>query len=129
MRTVKIFLLICIIINNIIKCEINSFENVKEITKSIDENIMNVLDSVSVSHSIKTEKNILNDLSNYMQFLKELSLLDIEDMEYEGFLNIDKTDKKRYNKNITLKYSSRNGYKNNINDVKKEVNKSLFLKN
>ncbi|CRG98600.1 conserved Plasmodium protein, unknown function [Plasmodium relictum] len=122
-----ILLIICLVINKIIKCERNSFKNEKGITKSIDDNIMNVLNSVSLSHTIKREKNILNDLSNYMQFLKELSSLDIEGMENEGLLIIDKKKKKGNNKNFKIKYSSKRNYKNNIKDIKEEISKNIYL--
>ncbi|KEG01528.1 hypothetical protein YYE_03626 [Plasmodium vinckei vinckei] len=92
-----------------------------------NKNIMNVLKSVSLEENKKTEQNILYDLSYYMNFLKILSGINTHQMEYQGIINIDNTIKKAKNiKDVNIIYSSRKKYKNNINDVKNNMNKFVF---
>ncbi|SCN59062.1 conserved Plasmodium protein, unknown function [Plasmodium chabaudi chabaudi] len=92
-----------------------------------NKNIMNVLKSVSLEENKKTEKNILYDLSYYMNFLKILSGINSQQMEYEGIINIDNTKTKAKNiKDVNIIYSSRKKYKNNIDDVKKNMNTFVF---
>lgn len=93
----------------------------------INKNIMNVLKSVSLEENKKTEKNILYDLSYYMNFLKILSGINSQQMEYEGIINIDNTKRKGKNiKDVNIIYSSRKKYKNNVDDIKKNMNKFVF---
>ncbi|SBT31195.1 conserved Plasmodium protein, unknown function [Plasmodium ovale wallikeri] len=134
MGNVKISIMFFLVTLNLImfgmtKCEKNDLGTASaEVIKPIHDNIMNVLNSVSVGQGIKREKNILTDLSNYTQFLKVLSSIEPQNMEYEGLLNIDTTKKKgRNRKNFNIIYSSRRNYKNNINDVKKGINRALFV--
>ncbi|SBS80259.1 conserved Plasmodium protein, unknown function [Plasmodium ovale] len=123
------FVTLNLIIFGIAKCEKNDLDTAStEVEKPIHDNIMNVLNSVSVGQGIKREKNILTDLSNYTQFLKVISSIEPQNMEYEGLFNIDTTKKKgRNRKNFNIIYSSRRNYKSNINDVKKGINRALFV--
>ncbi|CAD2088020.1 conserved Plasmodium protein, unknown function [Plasmodium vinckei brucechwatti] len=92
-----------------------------------NKNIMNVLKSISLEENQKTEKNILYDLSYYMNFLKILSGVNSQQMEYQGIINIDNTKTKAKNiKDVNIIYSSRKKYKNNVDDIKKNMNKFVF---
>ncbi|ETB58374.1 hypothetical protein YYC_03989 [Plasmodium yoelii 17X] len=93
----------------------------------VNEGVMNVLKSASLEENTKTEKNILYDLSYYMNFLKIMSGINSQQMEYEGIINIDNTKRKEKNiKNVNIIYSSRKKYKNNVDDIKKNMNKFVF---
>ncbi|CDU17007.1 conserved Plasmodium protein, unknown function [Plasmodium yoelii] len=93
----------------------------------MNEGVMNVLKSASLEENTKTEKNILYDLSYYMNFLKIISGINSQQMEYEGIINIDNTKRKEKNiKNVNIIYSSKKKYKNNVDDIKKNMNKFVF---
>ncbi|GAW79292.1 hypothetical protein PGO_030960 [Plasmodium gonderi] len=128
--TIFSFLILLLSIRRITKCKImNNETSQMDTIKSIDQRIMDLLNSVSVGRSVVRKKNILNDMSNYIQFLKVLSTINpYEHMEEDGFVTIDTTGKKiKEKKNIQIVYSSRkNYYKNNMNDVKSEVNSVLY---
>ncbi|SBT86261.1 conserved Plasmodium protein, unknown function [Plasmodium malariae] len=110
-----------------VKCEDNIFEEIPvEANKPFNENIMNILSSVTLGQSVKREKNVLSNLASYTQLLKLVSSLDSQDEEYEGLFHINTTKKRSNNKQFEIIYSPKKTYKNNVNDVKKEINKTLF---
>ncbi|EUD65067.1 hypothetical protein C922_04582 [Plasmodium inui San Antonio 1] len=118
------------------KCELpDDGVNQVHTRNKIEERIMDVLNSVSVGQSIKRERNLLDDLANYIHYLKVLSLVaprdNVEgdrDGYVEGFINVDTIGKgAKEKRRVDIEYFSQgNNYKNNLKDVRREVKRVLF---
>ncbi|SOV21095.1 conserved Plasmodium protein, unknown function [Plasmodium sp. DRC-Itaito] len=125
------FALVCNLISKIIICDKINYENNEDIKEMNDENIMEILNSSVLNNNMKKEKekNILYDLSYYIEYLKIINSLDnkYNDKFDKAILNIDTTKKKKERKNIDLIYYSGKKYNNNIKDIKKQLHKSFYV--
>ncbi|SOV74128.1 conserved Plasmodium protein, unknown function [Plasmodium sp. gorilla clade G3] len=131
MRSFIYFALVCNLISKIIMCDKMNYENNEEKKKMNDENIMEILNSSALNNNMKKEKekNILYDISYYIEYLKIINSLDnkYNDKFHKAILNIDTTKKKKEKKNIDLIYYSGKKYNNNIKDIKKQLHKSFYV--
>ncbi|KYO02822.1 hypothetical protein PGSY75_0411700 [Plasmodium gaboni] len=138
MEGLKVFMRICLyfalvfnLISKIIICDKINYENNEDIKEMNDENIMEILHSSVLNNNMKKEKekNILYDLSYYIEYLKIINSLDnkYNDKFDKAILNIDTTKKKKERKNIDLIYYSGKKYNNNIKDIKKQLHKSFYV--
>ncbi|KJP87029.1 hypothetical protein AK88_03311 [Plasmodium fragile] len=135
LRLVRRILLLLVVLvlltaGGVAKCEVpDEGRNQVDTRNTTEERIMDVLNSVSVDQSIKRERNILDDVANYMHYLRMLNMVvPHENVEGEGFINVDTTGKgAKEKRRVHIVYSSQgNNYKNNLNDVRREVNRVLF---
>ncbi|KYO02096.1 conserved Plasmodium protein, unknown function [Plasmodium reichenowi] len=131
MRSFAYFSLVCNLINNVIICHKINYENIEENPQINDQNIMEILNSSVLNNNMKKEKekNILYDISYYIEYLKIINSLDnkYNDKFHKAILNIDTTKKKKEKKNIDLIYYSGKKYNNNIKDIKKQLHKSFYV--
>lgn len=131
LRLVLLLIVVVVLtVGGIAKCELpeDGLNQVDTPTRT-EKRIMDILNSVSVSHSIKRERNLLDGVINYIHYLKVLSLVaPRENVEAQGFINVDTSGKGAKGKGrLHIVYSPQaNNYKNNFNDVRKEINKVLF---
>ncbi|SOS76755.1 conserved Plasmodium protein, unknown function [Plasmodium sp. gorilla clade G1] len=78
MRSFVYFVLVCNLINNVIICHKINYENIEENPQINDQNIMEILNSSVLNNNMKKEKekNILYDISYYIEYLKIINSLD-----------------------------------------------------
>ncbi|VUZ93553.1 conserved Plasmodium protein, unknown function [Plasmodium vivax] len=141
-----LLLLVLLTAGGVAKCEEpNEGANQVAASNTTEERIRDVLNSVSVGQAIKRERNLLDDVAKYINYLKVLSLVaprgNVEGGRHghgervgrgesadDGFINVDATAKGAMEKRrVNIRYFSQgNNYKNNVNDVRREVNRVLF---
>ncbi|ANQ06237.1 Uncharacterized protein PCOAH_00005240 [Plasmodium coatneyi] len=133
LRLVLLMLVVVLLTaGGVAKCELSD-RGVSQVDtrNTTEERIMDILNSVTVGQSIKRERNLLDDMAKYIHYLKVLSLVaprENVEGESEGFINVDTTGKGTKRKGrLHIVYSTQgNNYKNNLNDVRREVNRLLF---